>query len=47
MADPDPTQTSVTDTDQGSGIGFSESRIPNPYYRELNNFLGKKYYNSL
>jgi hypothetical protein len=39
--------------DPGSGIGFSRipdlgSRIPNPYFRELNdNFLGKKLNNSL
>ncbi len=37
--------------DPGSGIGFFPdpgSRIPNPYFWELNdNFLGKKLYNSL
>ncbi len=39
--------------DPGSGIGFFRipdlgSRIPNPYFWELrDNFLGKKFYNSL
>ena len=39
--------------DLGSGIGFFRipdlgSRIPNPYFWELiDNFLGKKFYNSL
>jgi Na+-transporting NADH:ubiquinone oxidoreductase subunit NqrC len=38
--------------DARSGIGFFRipdlgSRIPNPYFRELDNFLGKKFYNSL
>ncbi len=34
--------------DPGSGIGFSGSRIPNPYFWELrDNFLGKKFCDSL
>jgi hypothetical protein len=36
------------DQDPGSGIGFSGSRIPAPYFLELSDkFLGKKFYNSL
>ncbi len=44
----DPVPFFPLDPDPGSGIGFSGSRIPTPYFLELSDkFLGKKFYNSL
>jgi hypothetical protein len=44
----DPVPSWPLDPDLGSKIGFSGSRIPYPYFRELcDKFLGKKFYNSL
>jgi hypothetical protein len=41
--------SSVADPDPGSGAFLTPgSGIPNPYFEELSdNFLGKKFYNSL
>ncbi len=52
VVDPDPGSGAflTLDSDPGSGIGFFPdpgSRIPTPYFLELSDKLGKKFYNSL